>query len=118
PARRRRTALHPSHPSGAVKSPLPDKIELQLATLEASVPTGQNWIHEIKFDGYRLLCKINRGKATFITRKQQDWTHRYGRVAKAVAELPIQSALLDGELVALLPSGVSSFQALQNAGKP
>src|SRR4029079_11756152 len=66
---------------------------------------------------YRLICKIRRGKSTLITRRQQDWTHRYKPIATAASNLPVDSAVLDGELVALLPSGISSFQALQNAGK-
>jgi len=92
-------------------------IDVQLATLEAQVPQGSQWVHEIKFDGYRLGCKVDRGKATLLTRRHQDWTHKYRPIAAAALQLPVESAVLDGELVALLPSGVSSFQALQNAGK-
>jgi bifunctional non-homologous end joining protein LigD len=106
-----------SPPAGAAKAPLPETIDVELATLEPRVPNGAEWLHEIKFDGYRLICKVNRGKAMLITRRHQDWTHRYRLVATAAAELPVNSVVLDGELVALLTSGVSSFQALQNAGK-
>jgi bifunctional non-homologous end joining protein LigD len=104
-------------PSGAKKSPLPDDIDVELATLEEAVPTGRQWLHEIKFDGYRLICKVQRGKATLITRRHQNWTHRYQPIAQAAEELPVESAILDGELVALLPTGISGFQALQNAAK-
>src|SRR4051794_38241136 len=97
-------------PAGASKSALPESIDVELATLEAAVPQGRQWLHEIKFDGYRLICKINRGKATLITRRHQDWTHRYKSIATAATKLPVDSAVLDGELVALLPSGISSFQ--------
>src|SRR5207245_228993 len=96
-------------PAGAKKASLPDSIDVQLATLEAQVPQGRQWLHEIKFDGYRLICKVQRGKAKLITRRHQDWTHRYRSIAAAASKLPVDSAVLDGELVALLPTGVSSF---------
>jgi bifunctional non-homologous end joining protein LigD len=101
---------------GPLQAP-PERIELQLATLASDAPTGKEWIHEVKFDGYRMLCWLDRGKATLITRNQQDWTHRYRVIAEAVARLPVESAVLDGEVVALLPSGLSSFQALQNTAR-
>jgi bifunctional non-homologous end joining protein LigD len=104
-------------PEGASKAPLPGVIDVELATLQAEVPQGRQWLHEIKLDGYRLICRIQRGKVSLITRRHQDWTHRYRTIAAAAAKLPVDTAILDGELVALLPSGVSSFQALQNAGK-
>lgn len=116
--RKKRSAKKTSAPKGATKAPLPESIDVELATLDERVPTGAQWLHEIKFDGYRLVCKIRRGKVSLITRRHQDWTHRYHTIAQAAAELPVDSAVLDGELVALLPTGVSSFQALQNAGKP
>ena len=103
---------------GAVKAPLPKEISPQLATLADKTPQGNEWLHEIKFDGYRILCPINRGKVQLITRRFQDWTHRYEPVAEEAKELSIETAILDGEVVALLPSGISSFQELQNAGKP
>ncbi|HEV7224589.1 MAG TPA: DNA ligase D, partial [Pirellulales bacterium] len=96
-------------------APMPRNCELQLATLAKSPPEGDGWLHEIKLDGYRLLCRISKGKVTFITRGEQDWTRRFGSLAEAAERLPVKSAILDGEAVALLPSGVSSFQALQNA---
>src|SRR5262245_29879283 len=103
--------------AGGIKTAMPESIDVELATLEADVPQGRQWLHEIKFDGYRMICKIRRGKATLITRRDQDWTHRYKSIAAAASKLPVDSAIVDGELVALLPSGVSSFQALQNAGR-
>jgi bifunctional non-homologous end joining protein LigD len=99
---------------------MPRGVELQLATLVKSAPEGDGWFHEIKLDGYRLLCRIVRGQAKFITRGEQDWTRRFATLAEAAEELPVKSAILDGEAVALLPDGASSFQALQNAfrGEP
>lgn len=117
-ARKKRAAKKSSAAARGTKASSPGHIELELATLEAGVPRGDQWLHEIKLDGYRLLARVEGGKAALITRRQQDWTHRYPAIAQAAGGLPVDSAILDGELVALLPSGVSSFQALQNAGKP
>lgn len=96
---------------------MPRDANPQLAMLESAPPKGDQWVHEIKFDGYRVLAHIANGKVRLITRKKQDWTHRYDVVAQGLAALPVENAIVDGEVVALLPSGVSSFQALQNAGK-
>ncbi|HVX60486.1 MAG TPA: DNA ligase D, partial [Pirellulales bacterium] len=97
------------------KAELPKSYELQLASLSDGPPEGDRWLHEIKFDGYRLLCRLSRGRARFITRGRQDWTDRFPGLSKAAAGLDVKSAVLDGEAVALLPNGVSSFQTLQNA---
>ena len=94
--------------------PLPDFVELQLATLVDKPPEGANWLHEMKFDGYRLLARLENGKATLLTRNNLDWTAKYPPVAQAIEALPVETAILDGEVVALLETGVSSFQALQN----
>ena len=94
---------------------MPASVDLQLATLVKAPPEDDRWFHEIKFDGYRMLCRLAKGKATFITRGGQDWTRRFASLAAAAEELPATSAILDGEAVALLPDGASSFQALQNA---
>jgi bifunctional non-homologous end joining protein LigD len=96
---------------------LPTEIHVQLATLVAQPPHGPDWVHEVKFDGYRLIARIEDGKASLITRNLLDWTHRYPPIAKAVANLPASNAILDGEVIAQLPGGVGSFQALQNALK-
>src|ERR1700741_557174 len=92
---------------------LPDFVPPSLATLHSAPPDGAEWIHEIKFDGYRIEAHLDRGKVRLLTRKQLDWTHRFERVAKAVAALPAQTALLDGELVVEDDKGVSSFSLLQ-----
>lgn len=98
-------------------SKLPDFIVPQLATLASQAPAGPGWVHEIKLDGYRMLCRLEKGKARLITRNGQDWTHRYPAISQAASRLSVDAALLDGEVCALLPSGVTSFQALQNAGR-
>lgn len=94
---------------------MPAKIEMQLATLSKQPPTGDQWLHEIKFDGYRIICRLDRGRARLMTRGDQDWTDRMPAIAKAVEQLAARQVIFDGEVVALLPNGVSSFQALQNA---
>ena len=94
---------------------LPDFIEPQMATLVQKPPTGEEWIHEIKLDGYRILCRVRKGKARLLTRKGNDWTRQFPETAEAAARLPVRQALLDGEIAALDENGVSSFQSLQNA---
>src|SRR5690348_5507208 len=88
---------------------LPDFVPPSLATLHNVPPDGSEWIHEIKFDGYRIEARLDHGKVRLLTRKQLDWTHRFQRIAKAVAALPADTALLDGELVIENENGVSSF---------
>jgi bifunctional non-homologous end joining protein LigD len=102
---------------GAKPGRMPRDATPQLAVLAAEPPQGDQWVHEIKFDGYRVLAHVERGSVRLITRKKQDWTHRYQIVAERLSELPVENAIVDGEVVALLPSGLTSFQALQNAGK-
>ncbi len=100
---------------GARKAAMPTAIEPQLATLVDAVPRGEEWIHEIKYDGYRALCEIRDGEARLITRHGKDWTDRFSPVAREAAELPVSQAILDGEVVVLEPDGTTSFQTLQNA---
>jgi bifunctional non-homologous end joining protein LigD len=92
---------------------LPDFVPPSLATLHSAPPDGVEWSHEIKFDGYRIEAHVDHGKVRLLTRKQLDWTHRFQRIAKAVAALPADTALLDGELVVENENGVSSFSLLQ-----
>ena len=100
---------------GARPGQLPDFVSPQLATLVAAPPAGDDWLHEMKFDGYRILCRIERGRATLWSRNARDWTARFPSIAAAAGRLPARQALLDGEIAMLLPNGTTSFQALQNA---
>jgi bifunctional non-homologous end joining protein LigD len=100
---------------GARKAAMPAFIEPELATLMKAPPAGGNWIHEIKYDGYRMLARIEDGSARMISRNKKDWTGNFSSVAQAAARLPVKTAWLDGEVVALDAEGRSSFQALQNA---
>ena len=88
----------------------------QLATLVKDAPSGADWIHEIKFDGYRIGCAINGRGITLISRNGKDWTRAFPPVVEAASKLKVKSALIDGEVAMVLPDGRTSFQALQNAG--
>jgi bifunctional non-homologous end joining protein LigD len=101
--------------AGAVKGKLPDKQAPQLAAVAEAPPKEAGWVTEIKFDGYRLLASLDRGKVRILTRNGNDWTDRLPAVAKAVGQLRVDSAMVDGELVALNKDGISSFPALQGA---
>ena len=102
--------------SAAPRAASPASITPQLATLVAEPPSGAEWLHETKFDGFRILCRIERGHATLSTRSGQDWTAHFPAVAEAAAALPVRSAWLDGEVTVVLGDGRSSFGALQNRG--
>ncbi len=100
---------------GARKAPLPDLLEAQLATSAKAPPTGPAWVHEIKYDGYRMLCRIARQQVRMVSRNDKDWTGDFPALARALALLPVDDAWLDGEVVALDAHGRTSFQALQKA---
>jgi bifunctional non-homologous end joining protein LigD len=99
--------------SRAAHDRLPDFIPPSLATLHSAAPRGAEWLHEIKYDGYRIQARLDRGKVRLLTRKNLDWTHRFKPIAAAVAALPAEAALLDGELVVEDDKGISSFSLLQ-----
>ena len=87
----------------------------QLATLVADPPSGDEWLHEIKFDGYRIGARVRRGAVTLYTRNGNDWTTAFPEIVDAVGKLGVEDALIDGEVAVVLPDGRTSFQALQNA---
>ena len=101
--------------AGAVQGPLPDQQKPQLATLVEAPPEGNAWLSEVKFDGYRLLIRKHGRDVRLITRNGLDWSARLPDITRAVARLKPDSLLMDGELVALRPDGLSSFAALQAA---
>jgi bifunctional non-homologous end joining protein LigD len=96
---------------------LPKFIAPQLATLVDAVPEGQNWLHELKLDGYRILCRVDNGRVSLLTRNAQDWTGRFGALARAAEKLDARQAFFDGEVVAADDKGRYSFQLLQNSIK-
>jgi bifunctional non-homologous end joining protein LigD len=101
----------PAKPRG--KTAVPDFIPPQLATRVARPPEGKDWLHEIKFDGYRVLARIDDGAVTLLTRRGHDWTNRFGPVARALAKLGVRQALIDGEVVVMTDTGVTDFGRLQ-----
>ncbi|TDV21037.1 DNA ligase D [Paraburkholderia caballeronis] len=105
--------------AGAVRAPLPATLAPELATPADAPPAGDDWLYELKFDGYRVLARIERrgGKTDVrvLTRAGNDWTDRFRAQADALRELDVDSAWLDGEAVVLDAHGVPDFQALQNA---
>lgn len=87
----------------------------QLATLVDEPPSGDEWLHELKFDGYRIGARVRKGAVALYTRNANDWTAVFPEIAMAVEKLGMRDALIDGEIAVVLPDGRTSFQALQNA---
>lgn len=110
--------LKASGVTGAVKAPPPEQVEPQLAASATEPPKetrAAQWLHEIKFDGYRTIAHVIDGKVKLITRSGIDWTKRYGDLPKEFAKLPVKQAIIDGEIVVLDERGISRFSALQDA---
>jgi bifunctional non-homologous end joining protein LigD len=103
-----RVARHLADPTG-----LPQWIRPQLTQLVDAAPDGPGWLHEIKFDGYRMHARLDRGAVRLLTRTGLDWTHKYPAIAAAVASLGAPQAYLDGELCGVRPDGVTSFSMIQ-----
>ena len=101
----------------ASSAKIPPFRSVQLAKLVDKVPTGERWIHEIKYDGYRTLVAIGGGAAKAYTRSGLDWSHRFAPLLQEAATLDVRSALIDGEAVVVDEQGRSSFQKLQTALK-
>ncbi len=114
----KRTASSASKKHGALSprdTALPKFVEPQLATLVTAVPEEPGWLHELKFDGYRLFCRIDNRRVSVLTRNAQDWTARFGVLTQAATRLPARQAIIDGEIVAVDDDGSQSFQRLQNS---
>ncbi len=114
PARKPAPAAKPRKGRSGANTPLPAFREPQLCTLVDSVPAGTGWLHEVKYDGYRALVAIGDGKAKVHTRSGLDWTDKFAAIADAAAALPVQSALIDGEIVAY-KDGHPDFSTLKDA---
>jgi bifunctional non-homologous end joining protein LigD len=106
---------NPSHRSvaGAQPGPLPAFVEPSLALLADKPPSGPQWVHEIKYDGYRIQARIDRGKVRLLTRKALDWTTRFPTIAAALEVFRVDKALLDGEIVSEDEGGIPHFSDLQ-----
>src|SRR5262249_32969057 len=108
-------ALAASDLKDARKSPMPAKLKPQLAIPTDRPPEGDQWLHEVKFDGYRLLIFRKDDSVRILSRSGLDWTSKLPDLAAAVAERLRVDAVLDGEAIILDSQGISDFQALQNA---
>ncbi|MDM0009460.1 DNA ligase D [Variovorax sp. J22G73] len=111
----RKTARKADPLASARKAVLPAKIEPQLATLAAGVPSAGEWLYEIKFDGYRLMARIEKGRIGLMTRGGHDWAAKMPGLVSELGALGLNSAFLDGEIVVLGANGAPDFNALQNA---
>jgi bifunctional non-homologous end joining protein LigD len=89
-------------------------IEPCLATLRAQAPNGPEWLHEIKFDGYRTQAHRSGDKIRIYTRRGYDWTDRFGSIVHAISKLTVKDVVLDGEVIVPDARGASDFHALQN----
>jgi bifunctional non-homologous end joining protein LigD len=94
-------------------APMPDFVEFQLAQLVDEPPRGPDWVHEIKFDGYRMQARVENGVAVLRSRTGLDWTARFPEIELALEDLP--DCLLDGEICAVTKAGIPTFQGLQSA---
>lgn len=101
--------------SGATKKSLPQKPSATLASPVKQAPEGDDWLHEIKFDGYRILARIQKGEVQLISRNGNDWTRRFPEIRQWLEKLVVKDAVLDGEVIALADDGTSSFRNLQEA---
>jgi bifunctional non-homologous end joining protein LigD len=115
---KKRPAEKPKKQSAGKKirrlSSLPDFIPPALATLKSAPPSGKEWLHEVKFDGYRIQAHVANGKVKLLTRSGLDWTGRFGDgIVAALAGLNCTQAIIDGEIVVLSETGVASFARLQ-----
>lgn len=97
---------------------IPSQVQPQLCTLVETAPSGDQWLHEVKFDGYRVLAYRQKESVRLMTRSGKDWTARFPAIEAAIAGLDVSNAILDGEITALDERGLSSFQRLQNAMQP
>ena len=96
--------------SAAAKAVLPDWIRPQLTQLVTEAPDGDQWLHEIKYDGFRMHARLDRGAVKLLTRNGLDWTGKYPQIARAVAALPTRQAYLDGELCGVGTDGITSLE--------
>jgi DNA ligase D-like protein (predicted ligase) len=96
-------------------SPLPRWIPPQLTQLSATAPSGSQWIHEIKLDGFRMAARIERGRAQLLTRTGLDWSDKYPSVVAALSKVQAKATYLDGELCGVGDDGLPSFSQTQAA---
>jgi DNA ligase D-like protein (predicted ligase) len=96
---------------------LPGWIKPQLCQIVKDAPNGDQWAHELKFDGYRMHARLDRGDVRLLTRTGLDWTAKYPAIVAALRSVPVRQAYLDGELCGLRPDGLTSFALVQDAAE-
>src|SRR5260370_3517692 len=94
---------------------LPVWVKPQLTKLVDNPPEGPEWLHEIKFDGYRMHARLDRGAVRLLTRTGLDWTHKYPAIAAAISSLPARQAYRAGEMCGIPPDGTTPFSLIRNA---
>jgi len=115
--RRRKSAVDAAAIVKARATPMPGYIEPSLATATETAPSGKDWLHEIKHDGYRLQAHLENGRVKLFSRQGLDWTERFPVVAHALAAVAVKLAIIDGEVVVQTANGVTSFPMLVDALK-
>lgn len=110
----RAAAFHARSVTRKGKAKVPDFVQPCLATLSTAIPSGAGWVHEIKFDGYRMQARLAGGTITLKTRTGLDWTHKFPSIAEQLKSLARHDALIDGEIVSGEQVGASDFSALQD----
>jgi bifunctional non-homologous end joining protein LigD len=101
-------------PSIGTKAPYPGFVEPALASKIAKVPAGDRWIHEVKFDGYRVQVHLANEAVKVFTRRGNDWTNRFAKIAGDTWHIAAGTAIIDGEVIVPSETGVSDFSVLQN----
>jgi bifunctional non-homologous end joining protein LigD len=107
--------MSPASAAGAKKARMPASLSPTLATLVDSAPTGDDWIHEVKFDGYRMVSRIDHGEVHVYSRNGKEWTAALPSIVASLQRLDVDQAWLDGEIAVADAQGLTSFQQLQNA---
>jgi bifunctional non-homologous end joining protein LigD len=106
--------LRQKPPAGSIKANYPGFIGPALATSIDKVPSGERWIHEIKFDGYRVQVHLRNAAVNVFTRRGNDWTNRFRKIAADAWHINAGSAIIDGEVVVPTEDGTTDFSVLQN----
>jgi bifunctional non-homologous end joining protein LigD len=104
----------PKPPAGGIKATYPGFIAPALATPIGKVPSGERWVHEIKFDGYRVQVHLRDAAVKVFTRRGNDWTNRFRKIAADAWHINAGSAIIDGEVVVPAKNGTTDFPVLQN----
>jgi ATP-dependent DNA ligase len=101
--------------TAAARAALPEWIKPQLTQLVTAAPDGDQWLHEIKYDGFRMHARLDHGEVRLLTRNGLNWTGKYPQIAGAMSSLRARQAYLDGELCGVRPDGITSFSMIQLA---